>query len=157
MFRFFYMLCFLSFLLDVFRYGEFCSLKMSLSLFLVLDCAAKASNENQVKRLMKYAMPLPCIRCNPVYPIFRVLLGKLANQPRFPQPTSGHVSFPGEPWSWCFPMQLWRSNSWRHLSNEEQQSTSTMYHVLCPRRRIDRMLGGTQVELLERLCPCHCF
>ena len=44
-----------------------------------------------------------------------------------------------------------------HLSNEEQQSTSTMYHVLCPRRRIDRMLGGTQVELLERLCPCHCF
>ena len=44
-----------------------------------------------------------------------------------------------------------------HLSNEEQQSTSTMYHVLCPRRRIDRMLGGTQVELLEKLYPCHCF
>ena len=30
-----------------------------------------------------------------------------------------------------------------HLSNEEQQSTSTMYHVLCPRRKVDRMLGGT--------------
>ena len=44
-----------------------------------------------------------------------------------------------------------------HLSNEEQQSTSTMYHVLCPPRKVDRMLGGTQVELLERLCPCHCF
>ena len=44
-----------------------------------------------------------------------------------------------------------------HLSNEEQQSTSTMYDVLCPRRKVGRMLGGTQVELLERLCPCHCF
>ena len=31
-----------------------------------------------------------------------------------------------------------------HLSIEEQQSTSTMYHVLCPRRKVDRMFGGTQ-------------
>ena len=49
MFRFFYMLCFLWLLLDVFRYGELCYLRMSLPLFEVLDCAAKASNENQVK------------------------------------------------------------------------------------------------------------
>ena len=49
MFIFFYMLCFLSLLLDVFRYGELCYLRMSLPLFEVLDCAAKASNENQVK------------------------------------------------------------------------------------------------------------
>ena len=33
MFRLFYMLCFLWLLLDVFRYGEICSLKMSVSLF----------------------------------------------------------------------------------------------------------------------------
>ena len=31
------------------------------------------------------------------------------------------------------------------LSNEEQQSTSTMYHALCARRKVDGMLGGTQV------------
>ena len=32
-----------------------------------------------------------------------------------------------------------------HLSNEEQQSTSTMYHALCP-----RMLGGNTSRTLGK-------
>ena len=105
-------------------------------------------------KIIKHATPLPCIRCNPVYPILCVLLGQ-------PAPISSAYFwacfFPRRAMKLVLPNATVKIKLLTHLSNEEQQSTSTMYHVLCPRRKVDRMLGGTQVELLERLCSCHCF
>ena len=93
MFRFFYMLCFLWLLLDVFRYGELCYLKMPLSLF--LSPRLRSERRHQMKTRLKDNETCHChvsdvIQCIPFF------VSCLANR-RFPQPTSRHVSFPGEP------------------------------------------------------------